>query len=58
MQRRVFWGKPGKEFNNVKETGFMLAFPSLILAFLIIAIGILFPFLARFYTSLPGILGG
>jgi len=58
MQRRVFFGKTGSEFNNVKEAGFRMSFPALILALLIVAIGILFPFLAGAYVNLTGLLGG
>ena len=58
MQRRVFWGRVGDEFKNVKEAGFGLAFPAIVLAVLIIAIGLLFPFLARFYVDPASLMGG
>ena len=58
LQRRVFWGKLGKEFNNIKEPGFMLAFPALVLAFIIVAIGILFPYLAHEFINLKELTGG
>jgi hypothetical protein len=58
MQRRVFFGKIGSEFANIKEAGFKLMFPSLMLAILIVLIGLLFPFLARFYVNPAALLGG
>jgi len=58
LQRRVFWGKLGKEFNNIKEPGFMLAFPALVLAFIIVAVGILFPYLAHEFINLKELTGG
>jgi multicomponent Na+:H+ antiporter subunit D len=58
MQRRVFFGKTGNEFRNVKEAGFRLSFPALILASLIVAIGLLFPFLAGAFVNIKGIMGG
>lgn len=58
MQRRVFFGKIGSEFNNVKEAGFKLLLPSLVLALLIVAIGLLFPFLAGLYVNPAALLGG
>jgi multicomponent Na+:H+ antiporter subunit D len=58
MQRRVFFGRTGSEFHNIKEAGFKLVFPALILALLIVAIGLLFPFLAGLYVNPAGLLGG
>ncbi len=58
MQRRVFFGKTGSEFNNVKDAGFKLLLPSLVLALLIVAIGLLFPFLAGMYVNPAALLGG
>jgi proton-translocating NADH-quinone oxidoreductase chain N len=58
MQRRVFWGRVGGEFSHVKEAGFGLAFPSIVLAALIIAIGLLFPFLVKFYVDPASLMGG
>jgi multicomponent Na+:H+ antiporter subunit D len=58
MQRRVFFGKIGSEFMNIKEAGFKLSFPAVMLALLIVLIGILFPFLAGLYVNPAGLLGG
>jgi multicomponent Na+:H+ antiporter subunit D len=58
LQRRVFWGKLGKEFDHIKEPGFMLAFPALVLAFIIVAVGILFPYLVHEFINLKELTGG
>lgn len=59
LQRKVFFGKPNAEFKDIKEAGFSLTFPALILAALIIGAGIFTPFmLDRFILSFNSILGG
>ncbi|MFA4888604.1 MAG: proton-conducting transporter membrane subunit [Candidatus Omnitrophota bacterium] len=47
LQRRVFFGKIKAEFQEVKEAGFALALPALVLAAITVAVGIIFPFLAQ-----------
>ena len=44
MQRRVFFGKIKEEFANIKEAEFGLVFPSVVLALIIVAVGLAFPF--------------
>lgn len=58
MQRRVFWGKTGREFINVKEARIWLVLPAIVLAALIVIIGIVFPFVINSFVQLPDILGG
>jgi proton-translocating NADH-quinone oxidoreductase chain N len=58
MQRRVFFGKISAELKNIKEAGFKLVFPAVMLALLIVVIGLLFPFLAGLYVNPAGLLGG
>ena len=58
MQRRVFFGKISAELKNIKEAGFKLMFPAVMLALLIVVIGLLFPFLAGLYVNPAGLLGG
>jgi len=59
LQRKVFFGKPKDEFKNIKEAGFNLIFPALLLAVLIVGIGIFSPWiLKRFILSFNSILGG
>jgi len=59
FQRRVFFGKPNDEFKDIKEAGFNLTFPAVILAALIVGLGVLAPFiLNRFILSFTSILGG
>jgi multicomponent Na+:H+ antiporter subunit D len=45
MQKRVFFGIIKEEFKNIKEAGFGLIFPAILLAGITIAVGILFPFM-------------
>ena len=59
MQRRVFFGKLGEEFSAIKEAGFNLALPAVILAVIIVGVGVFFPFLINtFILPTAGILGG
>lgn len=45
MQHRVFFGKLSPGMENVKEAGFGLLFPSLILAVIMVGVGFFFPFI-------------
>jgi len=45
MQRRVFFGRIKDEFADIKEAGFGLVFPALILSVITVGIGLIFPFL-------------
>ncbi len=58
LQRRVFFGILGKEFVNIKEAGFGIIFPAVILAALIVVIGLLFPFLIGAFNMPTGMMGG
>ncbi|MDD5085547.1 MAG: NADH-quinone oxidoreductase subunit M [Candidatus Omnitrophica bacterium] len=44
IQRKVFFGKLKEGFEGVKEAGFGLVFPAVILAVITVAVGIFFPF--------------
>ena len=59
MQRRVFFGLLGKDFENVKEASLGLTLPALILAAIAVGVGLFFPFLLNsFVLPLGKILGG
>lgn len=59
LQRRVFFGKLIGDFPDLKEAGFGLVFSEIMLAVIIVATGLIFPFVAEnFISSLGGILGG
>jgi multicomponent Na+:H+ antiporter subunit D len=45
MQRTVFFGKLNQEFKDIKEAGWGLVFPSIMLGAIILAVGFVFPFL-------------
>ena len=45
MQRTVFFGKLNQEFKDIKEAGWGLIFPSIMLGAIILAVGFVFPFL-------------
>jgi multicomponent Na+:H+ antiporter subunit D len=45
MQRRVFFGRIVEEYKEVKEVGFGLVFPELILAAITVGVGLFFPLL-------------
>ena len=45
MQRMAFFGKLANEHSDVKEAGWGIVFPSVILGAIIIAVGLLFPFI-------------
>jgi multicomponent Na+:H+ antiporter subunit D len=46
MQRRVFFGILSDGLKEVKEAGFGIVFPAVILAIIILGVGLLFPFIA------------
>jgi len=59
LQRKVFFGKPNDEFKDIKEAGFSLAFPALLLAALMVGVGIFSPWVLNgFILSFSSILGG
>jgi multicomponent Na+:H+ antiporter subunit D len=43
MQRRIFFGKVSDEFAHVEEAGLGLVVPALVLAILVVAVGLLVP---------------
>jgi multicomponent Na+:H+ antiporter subunit D len=45
MQRRVFFGRIKDEYADIKEAGFGLVFPALILSVITVGVGLIFPFL-------------
>ena len=45
MQRKVFFGKLSAGLENIKEAGFGIIMPSIVLALIIILTGIFFPFI-------------
>lgn len=47
MQRRVFFGNIKEEFANIKEAGFGIILPALILASITIGVGLIFPFFLK-----------
>jgi len=54
MQRRVFFGKIAEGFEEIKEADFGLVLPAVILAAIIVAVGLIFPFvlsLPQFYSA-------
>ena len=59
LQRSVFFGLSSETFKNVKEAGFAIVFPSLLLAGIILGVGLFFPFFINaFVISVSHILGG
>ncbi|MDD5432758.1 MAG: proton-conducting transporter membrane subunit [Candidatus Omnitrophica bacterium] len=59
MQRRVFFGKLGVEFANIKEQGFALGFAAVLLSLIVIGVGLFFPFvLNSFILPVGNIFGG
>ena len=44
MQRRVFFGKVIAGIENVREAGFGLVLPVILLSILVIGVGVFFPF--------------
>jgi multicomponent Na+:H+ antiporter subunit D len=58
MQRRVFFGKTLPGFADIKEAGFALSFPAILLAAITIGAGIFFPYvLNNFIIPIKAILG-
>jgi len=58
-QRSVFFGILKEDLVNVKEAGFGLVFPALILAVIIVGTGLFFPFIINSFTlPIGNILGG
>ena len=51
LQRKVFFGKPTEEFENIKEANIGFKSASLILAIIIVLVGIGFPFVLNFLRS-------
>lgn len=47
MQRKVFFGKLSAGLDNVKEAGFGIVMPSVILASIVVLTGLLFPFILQ-----------
>jgi len=45
MQRKIFLGKLTSELSNIREAGFGFGFASLILSFIIVGVGLVFPFI-------------
>lgn len=55
LQRKVFFGKIGAEFENIKEANAGISSAAIILSVIIIAVGIGFPFILNF-LKLNGLL--
>jgi len=59
MQRRVFFGILGEGLVNIKEAGFCMTFPALVLAIIIVGVGIFFPLMFNtFILPVHSIFGG
>lgn len=59
LQRRIFFGKTSESVKKISEASIALVFPSAVLAFIIIAVGLLFPwflngFIVPIQTIFPG----
>ena len=50
MQRRLFFGKVADEFAHVREAGFGIVVPAVLLAFLTIAVGLAFPWILNTFV--------
>lgn len=58
MTRRVFFGKILPEFSAIKEAGFAITFPAVLLAAITVAAGVFFPFmLDNFIIPVKALLG-
>ena len=57
-QRRVFFGAQLKEFENIKEAGFGIIFPAIVLALIIVVVGLFFPYIISVVILPPGNLMG
>jgi len=59
LQRKLFFAKPSDEFSNVKEAGFSLIFPAVLLSALIVGVGIFAPWiLSKFILGFNSVIGG
>lgn len=59
MQRRVFFGKLASNLEDVREAGFEILFPSILLAVISVGVGLFFPFIINAFVFPVGhILGG
>jgi len=59
LQREAFFGKLVAEFSALKEAGWGITFPSLVLGAIIVAVGVFFPFvLKNFILPVSNIFGG
>jgi multicomponent Na+:H+ antiporter subunit D len=59
LQRSVFFGKLNAEFKNIKEAGFSLLFPMILLGVITLGVGIFLPLvLDKFILSFNAVLGG
>ncbi|MCX5714158.1 MAG: proton-conducting transporter membrane subunit [Candidatus Omnitrophica bacterium] len=59
LQRKVFFGKLGEGLSGVKEAGFGLAFPAVLLALLTVGAGLFLPVILRvFILPVSAIVGG
>jgi multicomponent Na+:H+ antiporter subunit D len=47
VQRQVFWGRLNEEFAAVKETGWELMFPALLLTLVTVGVGMAFPLMLK-----------
>lgn len=59
LQRKLFFAKPNNDFKHVKEAGFNIIFPALLLAALIVGVGILSPWILNsFIAGFNPLVGG
>jgi proton-translocating NADH-quinone oxidoreductase chain N len=58
MQRMAFFGKLREELSHVKEVGFGLALPMIILAFITVVAGLGFAFIMPWFTLPMGMIAG
>lgn len=59
MQRKIFFGKLGEGLENVKEAGFGLAFPAVLLALVTVGAGLFLPLIIHVFIFPQGaIVGG
>jgi multicomponent Na+:H+ antiporter subunit D len=58
MQRMAFFGKLRADLEQVKEVGFGLALPMIILALITVAAGLSFPLIMHWFALSPGMMAG
>jgi multicomponent Na+:H+ antiporter subunit D len=58
MQRMAFFGKLRADLEQVKEVGFGLALPMVILALITVAAGLSFPLIMHWFALSPGMTAG